>query len=113
MTSNARLRQWVQEWAAWCQADQVHWCDGSLQEFNVLCDTLIRQGTFTRLDTSKRPGSFLARSDPGDVARVESRTFICSDNKDDAGPTKNWQPPDEMPAHLRRLYQGCIAGRTM
>ena len=113
MTSNARLRQWVQEWAAWCQADQVHWCDGSLQEFNVLCDTLIRQGTFTRLDTSKRPGSFLARSDPGDVARVESRTFICSDNKDDAGPTNNWQPPDEMQAHLRRLYQGCMAGRTM
>jgi phosphoenolpyruvate carboxykinase (GTP) len=113
MTSNARLRQWVQEWAAWCRPDQVHWCDGSLQEFNFLCEQLIRQGTFTRLNPSKRPGSFLARSDPGDVARVESRTFICSNSKDNAGPTNNWQPPDEMQDTLRRLYQGCMRGRTM
>jgi phosphoenolpyruvate carboxykinase (GTP) len=113
MTSNTRLRQWVQEWAAWCQPDQVHWCDGSPQEFNVLCELLVRQGTFTRLDTTKRPGSFLARSDPGDVARVESRTFICSNSKDNAGPTNNWRPPDEMQNNLRRMYQGCMSGRTM
>ena len=111
--ANARLRNWVAEMVALCRPEHVHWCDGSPAEFSSLCEDLVRSGTFTRLDPSRRPGCFLARSDPGDVARVEERTFICSASKADAGPTNNWVAPREMKATLRGLFDGCMRGRTM
>ncbi len=113
MTNNRRLNEWVQGWAAWCQPDRLHWCNGSANEWQSLCAAMVQQGSFIRLNESKRPSSFLARSDPGDVARVESRTFICSADQEQCGPTNNWHPPDEMQQRLRKLYQGCMKGRTM
>ncbi|WCJ60194.1 phosphoenolpyruvate carboxykinase (GTP) [Fontisphaera persica] len=113
LTHNQRLLHWVNEMAQLCQPTQIHWCDGSEAENSHLCNLMVQNGTFTRLNPDKRPGCFLARSHPSDVARVEDRTFICSARREDAGPNNNWADPAEMKNTLRRLFQGSMAGRTM
>jgi phosphoenolpyruvate carboxykinase (GTP) len=113
LTQHPRLREWVDEWAALTQPDQVLWCDGSADEYDTLCAGLVESGTFRSLAEAKRPNSYWARSDPGDVARVEDRTFICSEREEDAGVTNNWRDPVEMKATLRDLYRGCMRGRTL
>jgi phosphoenolpyruvate carboxykinase (GTP) len=113
ITSNQRLKDWVVEWAAVMQPSDIYWCDGSADEYEHLCQELVDSGTFTKLDEAKRPNSYWARSDPGDVARVEDRTFICSATEEEAGPNNNWRDPAEMRAEMRRLYAGCMKGRTM
>jgi phosphoenolpyruvate carboxykinase (GTP) len=110
---NQRLVRWVTEWSELCTPDAIHWCDGSEAENEHVCNELIEAGTFIRLNPEKRPNSFYARSDPSDVARVEDRTFICSLNRNDSGPTNNWMNPREMKTKLRELYKGCMQGRTM
>jgi phosphoenolpyruvate carboxykinase (GTP) len=112
-TKNQALLAWVEQMVALCRPKSVHWCDGSPEEAASLCDLMVGAGTMIRLNPDKRPNSFLSRSDPRDVARVESRTFICSNNPDDAGPNNNWAPPKEMKARLRGLFDGCMQGRTM
>ena len=112
-SSNQKLNSWVAQWATVLQPDEIYWCDGSQQEYDSLCNALVKSGTFTKLDDAKRPNSFWAHSDPGDVARVEDRTFICSANKIDAGPNNNWREPDEMRSEMNALYTGAMRGRTM
>jgi phosphoenolpyruvate carboxykinase (GTP) len=112
-SQNAALKKWVADWADILEPDDVYWCDGSEQEYNDLCEDLVLAGTFTKLNDAKRPNSYWAHSDPGDVARVEDRTFICSTNKVDAGPNNNWREPSEMRADMMALYKGAMRGRMM
>jgi phosphoenolpyruvate carboxykinase (GTP) len=113
ITQNQKLISWVNEWAELCQPEKIYWCDGSEAESRRLLDEAAAAGACVRLNESKRPNSYYFQSDPSDVARVEDRTFICSEKKEDAGNTNNWASPDEMKATLKKLYKGCMRGRTM
>ena len=113
MTKNQKLLDWVNEWASICQPDNVYWCDGSEEENQRLLNEMVKSGAAVKLDDKKRPGCYSFNSDPSDVARVENRTFICSEKKEDAGVTNNWMAPAEMKATMLKSYKGCMKGRTM
>ncbi|MBA2766988.1 MAG: phosphoenolpyruvate carboxykinase (GTP) [Solirubrobacterales bacterium] len=113
LTTNQKLIDWVEEVAARTRPASVHWCDGSAEEYDALAQRLVEAGTFERLADAKRPNSYLALSDPGDVARVEDRTYICTPTEAEAGPTNNWRDPDEMRGVLKDLFDGAMKGRTM
>ncbi len=112
-TTHRRLLEWVDEAVSLCEPEDVHWCDGSADEYDRLCRLLVAAGTFERLSDAKRPNSYLALSEPGDVARIEDRTFICSDSEEDAGPTNHWRDPGEMRAVLEEKFAGSMRGRTL
>ena len=113
MTNNHKLIKWVNEWATLCQPDKIHWCDGSDAEYTSLFEEMVASGAAIKLNPSIKSNSFYFQSDPSDVARVENRTFICTTNKEDAGPTNNWASPAEMKETLRKLFNGCMKGRTL
>jgi phosphoenolpyruvate carboxykinase (GTP) len=113
MTQNQKLISWVNEWTELCQPEKIHWCDGSETENKRLLDEMTASGMCIKLNEAKRPNSYYFQSDPSDVARVENRTFICSEKKEDAGPTNNWASPVEMKETLKKLFKGCMTGRTM
>lgn len=113
MTKNERLKQWVSEMEKICTPDAVHWCNGSKDEYDKMLEILVNAGIGMKLDKSKRPNSFLFRSDPSDVARVEDRTYVASKRKEDVGPTNNWMEPEELKKKMLKLYNGCMKGRTM
>jgi phosphoenolpyruvate carboxykinase (GTP) len=112
-STNSKLLSWVDEVAEMCGPDSIYWCDGSTTEYDTLAQMMTETGTAIWLDSELRPQSLLVRSDPADVARVEDRTFICSADERDAGPTNHWANPAEIKTHLKGLYKECMKGRTM
>jgi phosphoenolpyruvate carboxykinase (GTP) len=113
LSQNKHLLRWVDKMVALCTPDSVHWVDGSKEEYDALCASMVDSGTFVKLNEKLWPGCYYARSDPGDVARVEDRTFICSNSRETAGPTNNWVNPFEMRKKLRQIFSGSMRGRTM